>query len=126
MDRRTFLLLGGVGALGGALLGAPHVTRLQSVWPDGAGSLHRRLAALFRHQASARAIGRRYLQHYPRENNVGHLLEGIISRPASNRELVVALQQQIRQDYVDERVVKLEGWILSVTEARLYALASLA
>jgi hypothetical protein len=126
MDRRTFLLLAGVGAVGGAVLGAPRVPWLKSVWRDAEGSLHGRLAVLFGHQASAQVIGTRYLQQHPRENNVQHLLEGIAARPASDRELVSALQQQIRQDFVEERVVKLEGWILSVTEARLCALTALA
>lgn len=127
MDRRKFLLLGGVGAVGGALLGAPHVPGLRSIWQDGEGSLHGRLAALFHHQASARAIGRRYLQQHPLETNARHLLVGIDDRlrTAGDGELVFALQQRIRQDFVEERVVKLEGWILSVTEARLCALTEL-
>lgn len=129
MDRRRFLLLGGVGGVGGALLAAPHVPWLQSVWQDGESSLHGRLAALFHHQASARAIGRTYLHQYPREMNVRSLLEGIGRTDrlstAGDRELTFALQQRIRQDFVEERVVKLEGWILSVTEARLFALTTL-
>jgi hypothetical protein len=126
MDRRRFLLLGGVG---GALLAAPHVPWLQSVWRDGEGSLHGRLTALFHHQASARTIGRSYLQQYPPESNVRCLLEGIGRSDrlstAGDRELMLALQHRIRQDFVEERVVNLEGWILSVTEARLCALTTL-
>jgi hypothetical protein len=136
MDRRKFLLLGGVG---GVLLGAPRLTWLRSVWQDGARSLHGRLAALFHHQASARVIGRRYLQQYPSESNIRDLLEGIVADPANDRfsgrtdrlstagdrELIFALQHRIRQDFVEERVVKLQGWILSVTEARLCALTAL-
>jgi hypothetical protein len=45
---------------------------------------------------------------------------------AADHELILTLQQQIRQDYIEERVVKLQGWILSVTEARLCALTALA
>jgi hypothetical protein len=139
-DRRTFLLLGGIGGVGGLLLGAPLSTRLSRVWSDWDKSLHGRLAALFHHQASARVIGRTYLQQYPRENNVRDLLAGIVAGPAddrfsgrsdrlsraADRELILTLQQRIRQDYVEERVVKLQGWILSVTEARLCALTALA
>ena len=139
MDRRRFLLLGGVGGVGGALLAAPHVPWLQSVWRDGEGSLHGRLAALFHHQASARTIGRSYLQQCPPESDVRCLLAGIVAGPANDRfsgrtdrlstagdrELMLALQHRIRQDFVEERVVKLEGWILSVTEARLCALTTL-
>lgn len=129
MDRRKFLLLGGVGGVGGALLGAPHLTWLRSAWQDGESSLHGRLAALFHHPASARVIGRRYLQQFPLEMNVRSLLEGIGRTDrlstAGDRELTFALQQRIRQDFVEEKVVKLEGWILSVTEARLCALTEL-
>jgi hypothetical protein len=80
------------------------------------------------------------LQQYPPENNVRDLLTGIVAGPANDRfsgrsdrlstaadhELILTLQQQIRQDYIEERVVKLQGWILSVTEARLCALTALA
>jgi hypothetical protein len=139
-DRRKFLLLGGIGGVGGVLLGARDSTWLSSVWPDGEKSLHERLAALFPHQSSARVIGRTYLQQYPPENNVRDLLTGIVAGPANDRfsgrsdrlstaadhELISTLQQQILQDYVEERVVKLQGWILSVTEARLCALTALA
>jgi hypothetical protein len=125
MDRRKFLLLGGVGGVAGALLGAPHLTWLQSVWQDEERALHERLVALFHHQTSARAIGRTYLQQYRPEMNVRDLLEGIVAGPANDRELMFALQQRIRQDFVEERVVKLQGWILSLTEVRLCALTAL-
>ena len=92
----------------------------------GRDLLHGRLAALFHHQASARTIGRTYLQQHPLETNVHHLLEEIVASPANDRELMVVLQQRIQKDFVEERVVKLDGWILSVTEARLCAPTALA
>jgi len=37
-------------------------------------------------------------------------------------ELLLRLQQRVRQDFVDERIAVSDGWILSMTEAQLCAL----
>ena len=141
MSRRKFLLLG--GGIGGSLLAAPGLTWLGSIWQDQEKTLHSRLITLFHHQRSARVIGRTYLQRYPQEADIRVLLKKVVAdasdassnnpsdstdrlRRAGDGELMDVLQRRIRQDFVEEKVVKLQGWILSATEARLCALRALA
>jgi hypothetical protein len=88
------------------------------------------LATLLQYQASAKIIGQRYLQHYPQEANIEQLLSLIAVDVVSGargdpQELRGRLAQKIRQDFADERVVNLQGWLLARTEARLCALAVL-
>jgi hypothetical protein len=45
---------------------------------------------------------------------------------ASVPEMSALLNDRIRQDFASEQVVKVDGWILSITEARLCALTALA
>jgi hypothetical protein len=139
MSRRKFLLLGAGIGIGGPLL-APHsLTWVASTWQDKGNTLQSRLLALFHHQPSARVIGNTYLQQFPQEANIRVLLKHIVAdfsggfshsddrlSSAADRELMGSLQRRIRRDFSEEKVVKLQGWILSATEARLCALAALA
>jgi hypothetical protein len=96
--------------------------------------LPKRLAALLAHPESAKVIGGEYLRKYPLEANVDILLDQIASRLAANdigmfgstdNQLRERLDGMIRADFAVDRIVKLRGWILSTTEARLCALAVL-
>ena len=93
-----------------------------------------RLVALLTHTESAKAIGNEYLQKYRLEANAHILIDKIASSPAVNdvepfiatdRTLHELIDRMIHDDFEVERVVKLQGWILSLTEARLCALAAL-
>lgn len=93
-----------------------------------------RLAALLTHKESAKVIGIAYVQKYPQEAGVRILLDQIASSPAvgdvglfgaADQNLRELLERMIREDFAVDRVVKLQGWILSATEARLCALAAL-
>jgi hypothetical protein len=132
IHRRQFLLLAlglaGSVAAGSKLSGAAEGWLRQ-------GNLRAKLTALFIHQESAQAIGRAYLQRYPQEADVRTLEDQIAQGIAGGHTLLVAtgkpeisklLTDRIRQDFATDRVVKVQGWILSVTEARLCALAALA
>jgi hypothetical protein len=44
---------------------------------------------------------------------------------ASGRTLATAVRQRSRDDFRDGRIVSVDGWMLSLTEARVYALAML-
>jgi hypothetical protein len=145
ISRRKFLLLS--GGIGGSVLAAPGLAWLASVWQEREKALNSRLLALFHHQPSARAIGSTYLQRYPQEASIRILLKHVVAEASGNLpdnsssslshrvdrmsragdgELMDLLQRRIRQDFGEEKVVKLRGWILSATEARLYALVALA
>lgn len=122
VSRRRFIQLAlGVGLTG--VIGARPVTL-----PDHAQHpLITQLATLLPHQQSARLIGQRYLQRYPQEAELRLLLTTItatldITDPTS---LPQQLAQQISADFAAEKTVKVQGWVLAHTEARLCALAAL-
>ena len=65
-------------------------------------------------------IGRAYLETHPEEADpavLAKLLEPERGWPA--------LEARIRSDYRENRVIRLKGWPLSITEARLYAWVTL-
>jgi hypothetical protein len=92
------------------------------------------LASFFTHKESAAIMGFEYLRYRPGEANIRLLVDLICAcRPERHAELAQAetkkcrelLARQQRQDFEHNRVVKVHGWILSETEARLCALAAL-
>lgn len=93
------------------------------------------VGTLFNNTNSARVVGLEYLRHWPSESDVPTLLsllslehlEGRRELSAPERERTrAALRLRIRRDFEEERVVSVQGWILSITEARLCALSALA
>jgi hypothetical protein len=76
-----------------------------------------------------RAIGARYRSLTPGEQNADALRAAILaSRPMRTRLLPAAsppIAALVREDFEQGRTVILNGWILSVTEARQCALFSL-
>jgi len=93
-----------------------------------------RLVTLLTHAQSAKAIGSEYLRKYPLEADAQILIGEIASHPAANdiepliateRTLYALIDRMMRDDFQAERIVNLQGWILSRTEARLCALATL-
>lgn len=130
MDRRTFLqMFLGVSAatLASTVLGRLPV-RL------GAGGAALDLLRVFGNTASATAVGRAYLAAYPAQASVevltGRVMEGLTAvyphwPTFTKTNLQAALRAQIRQDFAAERIVKLQGWLVSLTEAQLCGLAAL-
>jgi hypothetical protein len=93
-----------------------------------------RLTALLAHTESAKVIGGEYLLHYPHEAAVGTLLDTIAARidagdvglfSPTDQQLRARLDGMVRADFAADRIVKLRGWVLAATEARLCALAVL-
>jgi hypothetical protein len=90
-----------------------------------------RLVALLRHPESAVVIGTAYLRLAADERRPDRLARAIESRcggrvldgdrDARRR----CLSEGVRRDFAEGRVVRIDGWLLSVTEARLCALAAL-
>ena len=98
-------------------------------------SLDSRLGALLRHEESAGLIGREYLRMAPHEANVQILLSLISlgrvdgqkgTSDADAESLRERLWSRTRQDFEEGHIVRIHGWILSLTETRLCALAALA
>ncbi len=118
----------GLGALPGLLGTGQHRFRTDD-------RLLLSLADFFKSRESAIKIGQAYLRNAPAEADVNRLIELVsLSQPEHRLELAHAqvarrrelLVRQQREDFRCGRIVKVEGWILSETEARLCALAALA
>lgn len=129
LTRRLFLGRIGSGAAVGlgipALLSALAACRRE---PELATAL----SGFFADPASARRVGKAYLAAFPDENDGDVLVERLAgadlerwSGLAAGAELAAAVRARHLDDFANERVVHLRGWVLSATEARLCALAAL-
>lgn len=69
--------------------------------------------------ASMRVVGKKYLELHPDET-----LQKLLSelKPARGFE---ALDAEIRKQYASGDVVRLAGWVIALTEARIYAVVAL-
>ncbi len=126
-SRRSFLLSVVVGALAAAGCGEQDASRsaaaLPSWLPGAVGDV----------DAAAR-IGRVYLSANPGEQNLDTLLAAIDtalsadpgSRESDAQRLLAALQRAVRSEYLRGESVNVQGWVLSITEARVYAVLALA
>ena len=130
--RRQFLLL--ALGLAGSVAAGSKLSGAAGGWLRQ-GELRAKLTALFIHQESAQAIGHAYLQRYPQEADIRTLEDQIAQGIPGGRTLLATtgkpeisklLTDRIRQDFATDQVVKVQGWILSITEARLCALTALA
>jgi hypothetical protein len=91
--------------------------------------------ALFRQPKSAAFLGRCYLAQRPEERGSA-ILHDLIWRECTEEEKQAAraatasLQQVLNaaqlRDFARGHTIVLDGWVLSRTEARLYALAALS
>jgi hypothetical protein len=125
-------VLGGLGAAAtGALGWRPAWARTAS----GASGPAARLLGVLSRSDSAAVIGRAYLAGHPDEAEVDRLVAALdtalqhhhdSSGRVEGMELKGALSRLIRDDFAERRVVHVEGWVLSRSEARLCALAALA
>ena len=132
MDRRSFGLR---AALGAGWLGlwsrAGWAQDLSDPWQRQA----RWLSGVLRNPASAARVGRAYLQAYPAEARIEALVAGLTAgwgedQPwlggAGREELRSRLREQIRADFAARRTVRVQGWVLARSEARLFGLAALS
>ena len=96
--------------------------------PSVPGLLARpKLLEILRDERVVREIGQCYRQTVPSENDA-HTLTRVISTDtltATPAALRAELNKAVRRDFSDGRTVTLNGWVLSVTEARQCALFSL-
>jgi hypothetical protein len=93
-----------------------------------------KLGTFFRHGKSAKAIGSEYLKIAPMESDI-YLLSNLICSfneehrtellYADSRRFRELLRRRVCVDFEQDRIVKVHGWILALTEARLCALSAL-
>jgi hypothetical protein len=127
-DRRS--LLASAPWLAVVALGRPWPVRA-ATGPtiDLAGSAA--LANLFSEIDSAIVVGREYLRHHPDERDPDHVQHSLSIALGGRLEAFdpAVLRQRVRcrvrQDFAENQVTLVDGWILSTTEARLCALAAL-
>ncbi|MEM7395897.1 MAG: hypothetical protein AAF492_26485 [Verrucomicrobiota bacterium] len=75
----------------------------------------------------AHEIGFSYLTRFPEDSNPEHLLDlllGDLSPDEPEEKIRAHLNDSITRDYEETRVHEVDGWFLSQTELRLFALAS--
>lgn len=129
LTRREFLVvLAGVTSLVHVPLG--NAAEIQPVCQMG-----RRLVRMFGNVLpSARIIGYSYLQRIPKERASDFLVEAIMHGDGcrihqawflQDAELFECLKRKISLDFESDRIIVVDGWVLSVTEARLCALSTL-
>ena len=127
MRRRDFIRLSGTACVG-TLVAAPGCTRVPEPSPVLAEP---RTLGTFADDATIREIGEAYLATAPEERRrrrlVRALLEdqGRLMDQADAEALTRFLEARIRADFEAGRTVLVDGWVLSVTEARQAALFSM-
>jgi hypothetical protein len=128
VSRRT-VLAGLAAGIVGAAIG------LRLYWPGSDVTREaRRLAGMLRNPDSAARLGRLYLDERPREADATLLVTLIgaargpalpPASPSADEALRADLEERIRNDFIYGNTVAVDGWLLSLTEARLCALVSL-
>lgn len=90
---------------------------------------------IFTSTASAVVLGRLYLKQYPEEDSLDTLALHL-QLPSRNKEfagvdaelgaLHAHIRSQVRRDFESGNCVRIDGWVLSRTEARACAIATFA
>jgi len=121
MDRRQFLQFTAAGVV---------ATVTATACGEDAHSLARPELLDMLGPDRARILGARYRQMVPSENDADALRAaielGARSSPRRFGVLPPSVTDQVRRDFAEGRTVVVQGWVLSVTEARQCALFSLA
>ena len=132
---RRNVLLSFLGLMAVPVLGLKNVLAASSEHA-AADHLARQLATLVPHPESARLIGAAYLAATPQEADVMTLIKFLcpdLNGSGLNARLQIPprarlrrqLAAQRRDDFSEGRIVRLKGWIVANTEARLCALVAL-
>lgn len=118
--RRALLLLGGAGvATGGALAFRALVEDDPTAGPEPSAG-PRVVPA-----GDVAVIGERYLLLYPDEASVDALSEAVAPAGGDGAAAFAALRGRIHRELRRGEVVRVDGWVLARTEARLCALVHL-
>jgi hypothetical protein len=112
LDRRELLMLfAALGALSVPVGGRANATSLCQSWTST-------------DVEAIRALGREYLTAHSGDSELS-AIRSLFDQPASaEAEIVARLQRLIRADYQNGRTVRLDGWFVSLTEARIFAALS--
>lgn len=123
--RREFSRRSVIGGLAAGGLTAGLIGSLVAACSDGSESTG---SPATEAEAAIVRIGRRYREEHPDDDDREVLLErlGVGAEDARSSTFLSSLDAQVADDYGAGRTVRLDGWVLSVTEGRAAALVSLA
>lgn len=129
LSRRTVLASGAAIAAAGLPLAS-----IQHLAGNGSRA-ETAILAMVRHREAAIALGQTALFSQPHLYDRGRILAELLddlgmdadsAARASAGDIASRLTARIRNDFAVERTIMLDGWLLSLAETRLYALAALA
>ena len=125
MKRRQMIMALALAGLGVAARPFGALAALRPA--EGLGAHH--LLRALSHPGSAARVGQAYFGAYPDEADIDHLvkaLDGSLRLGRYGRQAVrERLAGAMREDFADGRTVRVQGWVLSRTEARLCGVAAL-
>lgn len=119
LDRRQFLQLATAGLLASLTTAACARDRARDARALAEPELLGMLGA-----DRVRELGERYRRMVPKERSAAALRAAILD--GARGEARPSVAQQVRDDFAAGRIVLVDGWVLSATEARQCALFSLA
>jgi hypothetical protein len=126
MDRRRFLV--SIVTIGGGLGCGIAIGKPGAEW--GGASVVVEVSKLLTDAPASQSVGRAYLDLVPDERDPDLLVDLIFpslrdaeSPPAADA-LLRRVVQDVRRDFEEDRLVRIDGWFLSRTEARLSALVA--
>ena len=122
MKRRNFIVL---TAAGTAAIGASYwYLRYYDQKYDGSIAEPESLSYIW-DSATIVDIGFNYRKQIPEEDSEPSLLKLLSADTNDEVSAIAALKKRITSDFETENTIQLDGWILSVTEARQCALFSI-
>ena len=133
MKRRQ--LLSGMAIAAGLATTPPlyAAQRFSSLRDEKSQQLLKRLRGLLGDETSAAAIGRAYFSTEPKldmHDVLNRLVTDLggetLVLNSSRQQLKLRFSERRRQDFMQKNVLRVEGWVLSSSEVKLYALAALA
>jgi hypothetical protein len=128
MKRRSFILLTGSGILGATV---PVVYRWMNLSDWGSPYAQPRLLSLVTTRRNIKSLGKQYVQLFPQESNYNLLFNLLsdskqgskrITHESNVNAILSIMDRKIKADFYNDRTLVLNGWVLSVTEARQCAL----
>jgi hypothetical protein len=129
MKRRTFVALSVIGITGIAGIPLTHQWERLSGW--GSPFAKPELLSMITNKKSISTIGHTYVQLFPKESNYNILFSLLADTKLQTDNIIhesdadvirSRLDNKVKSDFENERTLVLDGWVLSLTEARQCAL----
>ncbi len=133
MSRRNFLLVVGGGVLAGLFSSAAIPLLLGSFFTDREhGDLYKVLTLLFPDKEAAERVGYTCFSFLPEGTNVSSLVEELFDNDTAllsshdpqqaAKEISQKLQKMHRNNLLNNEFLHANGWVFSLTEAKIYSL----